>query len=194
MQGFMEKLSRLFALLGGIVLTVLIVIVCLSVLGRSLNSVLNGDMMQQALPGLANYLLALGIGPINGDFELVEAGMAFAIFAFLPICHLNGAHASVDIFTQHLPLRMNRFLRMMIEFIFAAVLIIIAYQLFQGMLSKLNSGQTSFLIQFPVWWGYALSVTGAIVAAIVGVYIAGLRVLEFSTNRNILPVEMGADH
>ncbi len=194
MQGFMEKLSRLFALLGGIVLTVLIVIVCLSVLGRSLNSVLNGDMMQQALPDLANYLLALGIGPINGDFELVEAGMAFAIFAFLPICHLNGAHASVDIFTQHLRLRMNRFLRMMIEFVFAAVLIIIAYQLFQGMLSKLNSGQTSFLIQFPVWWGYALSVTGAIVAAIVGVYIAGLRVLEFSANRDILPVEMGADH
>jgi TRAP-type C4-dicarboxylate transport system permease small subunit len=194
MQCLIENLSRLFALLGGIVLTVLIVIVCLSVLGRSLNSVLNGDMMQQALPGLANYLLALGIGPINGDFELVEAGMAFAIFAFLPICHLNGAHASVDIFTQHLPLRMNRFLRMMIEFIFAAVLIIIAYQLFQGLLSKLNSGQTSFLIQFPVWWGYALSLTGAVVAAIVGVYIAGLRVLEFSTNRNILPVEMGADH
>ena len=194
MHEFMQKLSRLFALLGGIVLTVLIVIVCLSILGRSLNSVLNGDLMQQALPGVANYLLALGVGPINGDFELVEAGMAFAIFAFLPICHLNGAHASVDIFTQHLPLRVNRFLRMVIEFVFAAVLIIIAFQLYQGMLSKLNSGQTSFLIQFPVWWGYALSVTGAVVAAIVGTYVAGLRVLEFSANRSILPAEMGADH
>ena len=81
MHEFMQKLSRLFALLGGIVLTVLIVIVCLSILGCSLNSVLNGDLMQQALPGVANYLLALGVGPINGDFELVKAGMAFAIFA-----------------------------------------------------------------------------------------------------------------
>ena len=62
MHEFMQKLSRLFALLGGIVLTVLIVIVCLSILGRLLNSVLNGDLMQQALPGVANYLLALGVG------------------------------------------------------------------------------------------------------------------------------------
>lgn len=194
MQGFMEKLARVFAQLGGIVLCVLIVMVCLSVLGRSANSILNSDMLQSTAPGIANMLLATGVGPINGDFELVEAGMAFAIFSFLPICHLNGAHASVDIFTQKLPLRANRFLRMVIEIIFATILVIIAYQLFLGMLSKHGSGQTSFLLQFPVWWGYALSLTGAIVAAIVGVYIAYVRVLEFTTGQVILPVELGADH
>lgn len=194
MQGFMEKLSRVFALLGGVVLTVLIVLVCLSILGRSLNSVLNGDLPQSVMPSIANMLLATGVGPINGDYELVEAGMAFAIFSFLPICHLHGAHASVDIFTQKLPLRANRFLRMVIEIIFAAILIIIAYQLFLGMLSKQGSGQTSFLLRFPVWWAYALSVVGAVVAAAVGIYIACMRVLEFTSGKVILPVEMGADH
>jgi TRAP-type C4-dicarboxylate transport system permease small subunit len=194
MQGFMEKLSRVFAVLGGIVLTVLIVMVCLSILGRSLNSLLNGDLLQSVIPGIADVFLATGVGPINGDYELVQAGMAFAIFSFLPLCHLNGAHASVDIFTQKLPLRANSFLRMVIEIIFAAILIIIAYQLFLGMLSKQGSGQTSFLLEFPIWWAYALSVVGAVVAAIVGVYIACMRVLEFTSGKVILTVELGADH
>jgi TRAP-type C4-dicarboxylate transport system permease small subunit len=194
MHRFMENLSRLFEILGRIVLCALIVMVCLSILGRSLNSVLHGDAVHAAVPSLANWVLAAGIGPINGDFELVEAGMAFAIFAFMLLCHLGGGHASVDIFTQKLPLRANRFLRMVIEIVFAAILIIIAYQLFQGMLSKYETGQTSFLLQFPVWWGYALSAVASIVAAVIGVYVASIRVLEFTTGTAILPVEMGADH
>ncbi|MGC1498258.1 MAG: TRAP transporter small permease [Sulfitobacter sp.] len=194
MHRFVDKLSRVFAVLGGIVLALLIVMVCLSILGRSLNSVLNSDLIQSVMPTLANALLAFGIGPINGDFELVEAGMAFAIFAFLPICHINGAHASVDIFTSKLPIKADRFLRMVIEIVFAAVLVIIAYQLFLGMLSKLNSGQTTFLLQFPLWWAYALSVLGAVVAAFVGLYTAVIRTLEFTTGKILLSDEVGAEH
>ncbi|WP_299030888.1 TRAP transporter small permease [uncultured Sulfitobacter sp.] len=194
MHSFIEKLSRLFAVLGGIVLSVLILLVCLSVLGRAVNSVLNGDFLQSTLPGVASALLATGVGPINGDFELVEAGMAFAIFAFLPLCHINGAHASVDIFTAKLPRRANQMLRAIIEVVFAGVLVIIAYQLFLGMLSKQSSGQTTFLLQFPIWWAYALSVLGAIVAALVSVYVAAARVTEVLTRTVILPDEMGADH
>ena len=33
------------------------------------------------------------------DYELVEAGVAFAIFAFIPLCQIYGSHATVDIFT-----------------------------------------------------------------------------------------------
>ena len=78
----------------------------------------------------------MGVGPINGDFELVEAGVAFAIFAFLPLCQISAGHASVDIFTAKLPMRINRVLHLGIDAIFAIVLISIAYQLYNGMLSK----------------------------------------------------------
>ena len=152
MHGFMDRLARLFALLGGVVLSLLIVQTCLSIVGRSINSILHNEFMQTTLPGFANGLLSTGIGPINGDFELVEAGMAFVIFAFLPLCQLKGAHASVDIFTSKLPKRANSFLRMIIEIVFAGVIVLIAVQLFSGMMSKLNSGQTTFLLQYPVWW------------------------------------------
>jgi len=159
MYFYIERLARLFALLGGLVLSVLIVLTCLSVVGRSLNGLLHTASVQ-ALGPWVDALLDLGIGPINGDFELVEAGMAFAIFAFLPLCQLNGAHASVDIF----------------------------------LLSKRSSGQTTFLLEFPVWWAYAFSLSGAGVAALVSVYVACMHVAECVTGQRVLPQEMEAEH
>lgn len=194
MNTIVTRLARTFAILGGLVLSALIVLTCLSIAGRSINSLLHGDMLQAFAPGLANMLLATGVGPIDGDFELVEAGMAFTIFAFLPLCQLNGAHASVDIFTATLPGRISRVLRMLVEIIFAAVLILIAVKLFAGMESKRASGQTTLLLQFPVWWGYAISLPGAVAAALVGVHIAVSRLIEITTGRTVLLAELEAEH
>lgn len=194
MHSYMDKLARFFALLGGTVLTILIVETCLSIVGRSLNSFLHGDLMQSIAPGAASALLATGVGPITGDFELVEAGMAFVIFAFLPLCHLNEGHASVDVFTERLPVRINKILRMVIEIIFALVISTIAWQLLQGTLSKQSSGQTTFLLQFPVWWAYALSLSGAVATAIVACYMAAMHIIEMVTGQRILPANTGAEH
>ncbi len=194
MHGFFEGLARTFAKLGGYVLAVLIILTCLSIVGRSFNTILNGDIIQSVSPGLAGVLLSWGIGPIKGDFELVEAGMAFAIFSFLPLCQLNGAHASVDIFTSKFPLRANRLLRAIIEVVFAAVLILIAWQLFEGMQTKRNAGETSYYLEFPIWWAYAASLIPAIVAALVSIYVATMRLVESATGERVLPPELEADH
>lgn len=187
-------ISRAMAVAGGIVLTTLIVMVCISISGRALNGWLHADAVESALGGVAQWLLDLGIGPVNGDFELVEAGIAFTIFAFLPLCQLTASHASVDIFTNFMPDRVQRVLRMLAEILFAAVLILIAVQLDSGMDSKIRSGQTTFLIQFPIWWAYAACLVGAVLSAIVGVYVALIRIVEFWRARDILPDEMEAEH
>ncbi len=189
-----DKLARGFALLGGLVLSALIVIVCASILGRSLNSILHSDFIEGLAPGLADALLATGVGPINGDFELVEAGMAFTIFAFLPLCQLQLGHASVDVFTSRFPERINRALRAVIEIAFAATLVLIAVQLAGGMMSKMRSGQTTFLLEFPVWWAYALSLSAAVVAALIAVYVAFMRVAEWVRGHALLPEGGGAEH
>ena len=72
--------------------------------------------------------------------------------------------------------------------------LLLAVQLLAGMQSKLRSGQTTFLLQFPVWWGYALSLVGAVVAAVVAVYLAVMRTVELVTGRSVLPADLGADH
>jgi TRAP-type C4-dicarboxylate transport system permease small subunit len=182
-----EALARLMAVLGGLVLTGLILMTCISILGRTASGLLNSD----ALEGVraAQALLALGIGPIKGDFELVEAGMAFVIFAFLPYTQLTGGHASVDIFTNPMGPGPNRWLTMAWAVLFAAVMGMIAWQLWQGTLDKRRFGETSFLIQFPIWWAYAAALVGAAVAALTAVYVAIVRVAELITGAPILTGE-----
>lgn len=180
------SLSRGMAILGGVVLSLLILLTCVSILGRSLNGILHGDLMQSVMPGFANWLIAIGVGPVNGDFELVEAGVAFAIFAFIPLCQITAGHASVDVFANMFPAGVNRFLRMVIEIVFALVLILIAWRLYEGMLSKKSYGETSFLLEFPVWWAYAASLIGAAVSAIVGTYMAGVRIYECLTGQILI--------
>lgn len=194
MYGFVDKLARSFALLGGFVLAGLIILTCLSIIGRSINSVLHSDLIQSFAPGMASLLLSSGVGPINGDFELVEAGMAFSIFSFLSLCQLNGSHASVDLFTSALAPRTQRVLRAIIEILFAGVLVLIAWQLFEGMESKRRSGETTFLLEFPIWWAYSASLVACFVATFVGIYVAIMRSMEAATGRWILPSEQEADH
>ena len=194
MHGLFLTVSRAMAYCGGAMLCALVVLTCLSVIGREMNDVAHSWIDVGFLPGLSRWVLDAGVGPINGDFELIEAGVAFAIFAFIPLCQITGGHASVDIFTAMLPDRTNRILGAVIEAVFAAVLVLIAVQLASGMQSKIRSGQTTLLLEFPVWWAYALSLTGAVVAAAIGVYMAVQRVREAVEGRAILPTAAGADH
>lgn len=175
MHRIAHRLATFMALAGGTVLTCLILLTCLSVLGRGLNTALHGTL-GGLFPEVAAFLLALGVGPINGDFELVEAGMAFTIFAFLPYCQLKNGHAVVDVFADVLPAPVRRIWRAVIEVVFAAVIVLLTYQLFEGLLSKRQYGETTFLLQFPIWWSYGLSLGAAVVASLVALYKAALSV------------------
>lgn len=191
MQRAVWTMARAMAVLGGIVLLAVVLLTCLSVLGRGLNGILNGEFVQSVAPGAADWALNLGIGPVLGDVELVEAGVGFAIFAFLPLCQLSGAHAKVGIFTDHVPPAPRRWLIAAIDVIFAAVLLLIAWRLSLGLVEKRAFSETSFLLQFPIWWAYAASLTAAVAAAFAGVFVAGWRIAEAMTGQNIITPDQG---
>jgi len=190
----MMTLARFMATLGGMALSVLIVLTCVSILGRILNGLFHSDFMEGIAPGFSAWVIQIGVGPINGDFELVEAGVAFAIFAFLPLCQITAGHASVDVFTNLLPRGFNRVSRMVVDLLFATVLMLIAWRLYDGMMSKMRYGETTFLLQFPIWWAYAASFSGAVVAAIVGIYVALVRVYELISGRVVIQDGMEIEH
>ena len=194
MYPFFYRLSKMMAYLGGLMLTSLVVLICLSIVGRTLNGLFHSEVAENLVPALAAWIINIGVGPINGDFELVEAGMAFSIFAFIPICQITAGHATVDIFTNRFSTTVNRRLSLVIDTVFACVLVLIAIQLTEGMLSKIRTGQTTFLLEFPVWWAYALSLFGAVVSAIVAVYVAFIRLLEWKSGNAVLPQSRGAEH
>ena len=194
MPNLVDRLAKAMAVLGGIILTVLVVLIFVSVLGRGLNTLGNSDWLNALAGGFANWLIGTGVGPVEGDFEVVESGIAFVIFCFLPICQLYGGHAAVDVFTSLMPGGINKILQTLWEIVLAGVLILITVQLFEGTMDKFNNGQTSFLLQYPVWWAYGASFVVAVITSLVGIYCAVARVIELVSGRAILPGSGGAVH
>jgi len=193
MTRYVERIARAMAVLGGLVLTALVLLTCVSVLGRGGNTLGHSALLNAVAPGLAEALIATGIGPVNGDFELVEAGIAFAIFAFLPICQLTGGHATVDVFTAALPARANRLIAAAWELVLAATIVLISWRLFEGTAGKLANGETTLLLQFPVWWAYGASFAASLVAAAVALYCAGARLAEVALGRSLPAPGAGAE-
>lgn len=189
-----ERLARSMAILGGLVLTALIALTCISVLGRGLNTLGHSAFLNTLSESAAKALTATGVGPVSGDFELVEAGISFTIFAFLPICQLRGAHAGVDVFANSFPRAMNRFLVTFWEVLLSALIILITWRLFVGMQDKMGYGETTFILQFPVWWAYALSFVAAVIASVIAVYCACARVVELFTGQDLMPDAEGEVH
>lgn len=137
---FLGGLSRLLALLGGLLLLAVIAIVVVSVIGRE----------------LAAY--GMGPGPIPGDFELVEAATALAIFCFMPWCQMERGHVSVDILAALIGPRFDAALSVLFNVLMTVIAGFILWRLWAGMMDKIQYNETSFILQFPVWWGYAVCV------------------------------------
>lgn len=194
MLRLVEFLARILAMIGGLVLLALVILTCASVLGRGLNTLGHADWLTALSPDLAKALLTTGVGPINGDFELVEAGIAFAIFAFLPICQLYGGHATVDVFTRTLGVGGNRLIMAFWEVVLALAILLLTWRLFEGLVGKYGNGETTFLLQFPVWWAYGASFLAGLIAALVSLYCAFARIAEAMTGERYLPKRFGADH
>ncbi|MFV0360483.1 TRAP transporter small permease [Tropicimonas sp.] len=185
MQGLIAWLARAMALLGGLVLSLLVLLTCISVSGRGLNTLGHSDLMRGVSAAAADALVASGVGPVPGDFELVEAGIAFAVFAFLPICQLRGGHATVDIFAARMPGCVNRFLAAFWEVAMALLIVLIAWRLWLGMEDKRGYGEITYLLQFPVWWAYAASFVAAFAASVVAAYCAATRIVVLATGREM---------
>ena len=147
---FFEGLARLTAYAGGLVLLGLVVMTCVSVIGRSLNGI--------------------GLGPIPGDFELVEIGIGFAIFAFLPWCQIKRGHATVDLLQPRFGRRFNGAIDFLSDVLMAIAAMVIGWRLMQGMLDKKGYSETTFILQFPVWIAYAAAMIGATVFIAVSLY------------------------
>lgn len=152
-------------------LCLLVLIVCVSISGRELSDLAHSG----ALRGLGDWVIGVGVGPILGDFELVEAGVAFAIFSFLPLTQLSGAHAKVDVFTSGMGPGINRALGTFWSIVMAIIIVLITWRLLIGMQDKMRYGETTYLIQFPIWWAYAASLIAAVTASIVSIYCAAMR-------------------
>jgi TRAP-type C4-dicarboxylate transport system permease small subunit len=141
---FLRWLSVILAYVGGAIVSALGIMSAISIIGRSAIS-----------------------RPVTGDFELVEIGIAVAGSLFLPYCQLTSGHIVVDFFTQRASPRTIRILDQFGALLMAIMLLVVGWRTAVAAIDIARSGETSMLLGFPTWIGYAAAVPGVIVAGII---------------------------
>jgi TRAP-type C4-dicarboxylate transport system permease small subunit len=150
------RLATLLAYCGGAVVSIIGIMSAVSIIGRSV----------------------LG-RPIVGDFELVEIGTAVAGSLFLPYCQATGGHIVVDVFTQRASRRTQDWLDRLGTLLMAVMFLVVGWRTVIGVLGARGTGETSMLMGFPLWLGYAGTVPGIVVAGIIALaQSAGLRMTD----------------
>jgi len=142
---------KVVAILGGLVFVALVVMSIVSIVGRKVAS-----------------------APLPGDVELLQVCSAFAAASFFAYCHLVGGDVKVDFFTQHLrPSRVHALdaIGSLLVGLFGAL---IAWRSFAGAMSVKESGETTMILQLPLWMGQILMVPGFVLLAAAGFYMAAL--------------------
>lgn len=147
MIDWIYRVARWTALVGGLVLVALMLMVVFSVIGRA--------------------LIGVGLGPVPGDFELVEVGVGIAVFFFMPWCYVKGGHATVDLLHMHMPRWFQKTVDTVSDLLMLAVWLVMTWMLWQGMLEKREYTETTFILQMPVWWAYAMCLVGAVIGCVV---------------------------
>lgn len=125
------QVCEILALVGGSILLLLTAVTVLSVVGRT-----GFDL------------------PILGDSEIVEVGVAYAVFSFLGYCQMRNANIIVDFFTARAPMRMRKSLDAFSAVLFALVVCIVTWRLALGGIDSYRRDDFSMFLQIPIWWGY----------------------------------------
>ncbi len=102
----------------------------------------------------------LGIGSINGDIELMQAGTAMAATAFLPYCTLLGEHIKVDFFTENMNPKLKRYVDGISELLFSGMATVLAWRTAMGAYDTYLSKEVTPLVSMPLWIPTAFLVPG----------------------------------
>ena len=131
----LERLARLCSILGGLLMTGLMLMTCYSLIGR--------NVFDTAL---------------IGDFELTGIGSGAAIAFFMPLCQFKRENIIVDFFTAKCSEltneKLDRFGALLMAFIFA----VLTWRTTLGGLNSWTTKTTTMMMGFPEWIVYSFMV------------------------------------
>jgi TRAP-type C4-dicarboxylate transport system permease small subunit len=146
LSAFQAKLSwtsRQLALVGGYIMIALALMTVVSILGR-----------------------ALFTTPVSGDYEMVEIGLAIAVFFFLPECHRQKGHVVVDFFTISASQKTLRILSAISELLFLIVSLLFAWRLAIGTYEAWEYSEQTMILELPYWIAYLCGVIAMTLVAL----------------------------
>ncbi|MGE0310348.1 MAG: TRAP transporter small permease [Lautropia sp.] len=143
---WLAALARALAIVGGVALLAVVAMSVASIVGRA--------------------GIDWGLSPVEGDYELVQFGCVIALAAFMPWCQVNRGHVTVDILFMRASDRVRVATQFAGDLVLSVLALIIVWRLWLGTLDKVKVQETTFILQMPVWWGYAAALAGMAVFAL----------------------------
>lgn len=141
--GTVERIARLWALVGGLTLIGVVLINTWSVASS-----------------------AIGGPPFAGAFELTEMGTSVAIFTFLPYCQLAGANVTADIFTARAAPRTVAVFASFAAIVALCFAVLLAHRMYAGLLDQRAFGYATTILGVPIWWAFVPAVISLILLAL----------------------------
>lgn len=144
------RLATSVAIAGGVCLAAVTVITLISVIGRA--------------------LIPIGLKPVPGDYEIVQAGVLFAIFCSLPLTQYLRGHADVAVLTDRFPTRVSAIIELVMDLLMLLAVLFIVWRFGLGLIDKYNNREMTLILHMPLWWSYAAGMVGALVTVVVSAY------------------------
>jgi TRAP-type C4-dicarboxylate transport system permease small subunit len=152
MPAILRRLAVWFALAGGAVACLVGMLTVASIAGRATMS-----------------------RPIQGDVELTQFGIAFAIALFLPWAQLRGSNIIVDFFTQRARARTIALLDAFGSLLLAAMVGVLSLRAASGAFAVHGAHETTMILELPMWWTYAVLAPGLALTALIALLQARCR-------------------
>lgn len=124
----LERLARLCSILGGLLMTALMLMTCYSLIGR--------NVFDTAL---------------IGDFELTGIASGIAIALFMPLCQFRRDNIIVDFFTANRSARFNHRLDRFGDLLMTVIFALLSWRCALAALNARETMGASMLLGFPDW-------------------------------------------
>ncbi len=141
-------LATWFAFAGGLVFIALVLMSVVSIVGRKLFN-----------------------APVPGDVELLQLCAAFASATFFAYCHLMHGDVKVDFFTANMTSSRRLVLDSVGSLLVGLLGTLLAWRTAAGAISLKEAGETSAILELPVWLAQALMVPSFVLLALAGFYM-----------------------
>jgi len=140
--------SKWTAFVGGVIFTGLVIMSIISIVGRKLFS-----------------------APVPGDVEVLQMLAAVASASFFAYCHLMHGDVKVDFFTAGIGTAKRRILDAAGSMLLGMVGAVLTWRTWAGAMSLREAGESSAILEIPVWIAQVLMVPSFLLMALAGVYV-----------------------
>ena len=139
---------KFVAILGGLVFVGLVIMSIVSIVGRKLFS-----------------------APVPGDVEVLQMLAAVASASFFAYCHLMHGDVKVDFFTAGIGTSKRRILDAAGSMLLGMVGAVLTWRTWTGAMSLRDAGESSAILEIPVWIAQVLMVPSFLLMALAGFYV-----------------------